>query len=63
MIICRKLRYHSPDDAFQALSECRTKAALGNQRRRESGLYRCPRCQGWHLTSTVPPTNEWKRSA
>lgn len=42
---CEKKRYETQDQAKKALRSCRAKGWP------QIRYYRCPRCDGWHLTS------------
>ena len=44
-----KKRYRTSQDAALALAQTR---GVGGERRRETRYYRCPFCDGWHLTSS-----------
>ena len=47
-----KKRYRDKKSAIQVLQVAQAAAALDpGSRRRESRTYRCPDCNGWHLTS------------
>jgi hypothetical protein len=47
-----KKRYRDKKSAIQVLQVAQAAAALDpDSRRRESRTYRCPDCNGWHLTS------------
>lgn len=46
----RKIRYRDELGAQIALSSIN--ARLRKKNRNESRIYRCPGCNGWHLTST-----------
>lgn len=48
-----KLRYPTRDDALIALASCR---GSRKRKRKESRVYRCHVCNGWHLTSREHPT-------
>ena len=44
----RKIRHHSEAKALRAASRVAGKARVRHLR-----VYRCPHCQGWHLTRKV----------
>lgn len=49
---CAKVRYRTEIDAKIALSRAETTGARrSDEKRKEARAYRCPRCNGWHLTS------------
>lgn len=48
---CRKLRYPTRVDAEIALASTSMKSKRGLRHRRESRVYRCPDCKGYHLSS------------
>ena len=48
--VSRKRRYRTRGAAEQALSSTRAQASE-DPRRHEQRTYRCPLCDGWHLTS------------
>lgn len=50
---CTKHRYRDKLGAEIALSSTNAKRSKGN--RNECRIYRCPRCKGWHLTSSPRP--------
>lgn len=48
---CAKRRYPNRRAAEAALAGIALKAAMGKDTRRETRIYECPRCEGWHTTS------------
>lgn len=49
---CHKIRYRTEVDAKIALSSTAYAANKNSsEKRKESRIYRCPRCAGFHLTS------------
>lgn len=53
-----KVRFADSLDAERAVAQAILASGSGNPRRREERAYRCPDCDGWHLTSKPhrPPT-------
>lgn len=49
----RKVRYRDQAEVKVALNRTKAKGNLGDKRRREARFYRCPMCNGWHLTSNA----------
>lgn len=53
--ICRrsgKIGYRSPSEAQAAIDLIRERDSLRRQYdKRETSIYKCPRCPRWHLTS------------
>lgn len=48
MTECNKKKYPTKKLALEALNDIRFKK---NSKHREKGLYLCPKCSHWHLTS------------
>lgn len=49
--VCSKRAYRSKGDAKVQLKELQAMRRQGEGERSEQAVYRCPRCQWWHLTS------------
>lgn len=50
---CQKIRYRTRIDAMISLATLRHQDKPDHTEQR---CYRCPRCRGWHLTSSPPRT-------
>lgn len=49
---CSKLAWRSRAEAKRALTQARARRReTGQHERMEQAVYRCPRCDWWHLTS------------
>ncbi|MGR7002786.1 hypothetical protein ACU686_40385 [Yinghuangia aomiensis] len=53
-----KQRYPSRKFARFTLTRLRAAAKAGDTRRRETHLYPCDTCRGWHLTSQRPTSTQ-----
>jgi hypothetical protein len=58
MVECRKTRYEHEDEALGVLAAITVRGMQGDRRSPKGwwghqpvGVYECPNCGGWHLTS------------
>lgn len=57
METCRKVRYATESEALEVLAAITVRGMQGDRQgpvgwgHQPLGVYECPRCDGWHLTS------------